>query len=118
MCFNPCNLKNKIMKIEHKKIFRGPSKISKKISWPINIFLKYFIVPTKTLRPKDAQKKLNKDNLIGIAINLQSKEEYCNKDVLEEFKALNKKFVRLESGLAITSNVSSNTINVLLSRLV
>lgn len=71
-----------------------------------------------TIYTKDAQKKLNKDNLIGIAINLQSKEEYCNKDVLEEFKALNKKFVRLESGLAITSNVSSNTINVLLSRLV
>ena len=23
--FNPFNLKNKIMKIEHKKIFRGPS---------------------------------------------------------------------------------------------
>ena len=51
LCFNPCNLKNKIMKIEHKKIFRGPSKISKKISWPINIFLKYFMAPTKTLRP-------------------------------------------------------------------
>ena len=43
------NLKNKTMKIEHKKIFRGPSKILKNISWPINICLKYFMAPTKTL---------------------------------------------------------------------
>ena len=48
--FNPLNLKNKIMKIEHKKIFCGPSKILKNISWPINICLKYFMAPTKTLR--------------------------------------------------------------------
>ena len=40
LCFNPLNLKNKIMKIEHKK----------NISWPINRCLKYFMVPTKTLR--------------------------------------------------------------------
>ena len=51
LCFNPFNLKNKIMKIEHKKIFRGPSKILKNISWLINICLKYFMAPTKTLRP-------------------------------------------------------------------
>ena len=50
-----------------------------------------------TIYTKDAQKKLNKDNLIGIAINLQSKEEYWNKDVLEEFKALNN-LVRIWSG--------------------
>ena len=50
-CFNHFNLKNKIMKIEHKKIFRGPSKIWKNISWPINICLKYFMASTKTLRP-------------------------------------------------------------------
>ena len=49
--FNPFNLKNRIMKIERKEIFCGPSKILKNISWPINICLKYFIVPTKTLRP-------------------------------------------------------------------
>ena len=42
LCFNLLNLKNKIMKIEHKKIFRGPSKILKNISWPI-------MAPTKTL---------------------------------------------------------------------
>ena len=51
LCFNPVNLKNKIMKKENKEIFRGPSKILKNISWPINICLKYFMVPTKTLRP-------------------------------------------------------------------
>ena len=51
LCFNPFSLKNKIMKIEHKKIFRGPSKILKNISWLINICLKYFMVPTKTLQP-------------------------------------------------------------------
>ena len=51
LCFNPFNLKNKIMKIEHKKIFCGPSKILKNISWPINTCLKYFMAYTKTLRP-------------------------------------------------------------------
>ena len=49
-CFNPFNLKNKIMKIEHKEIFCGPSKILKSISWPINTCLKYFMAPTKTLQ--------------------------------------------------------------------
>ena len=49
LCFNPFNLRNKIMKIEQ-KIFHGPSKILKNFSWPINICLKYFMVPTKTLR--------------------------------------------------------------------
>ena len=51
LCFKPFNLQNKIMKTEHKKIFCGPSKILKNISWPINICLKYFMAPTKTLRP-------------------------------------------------------------------
>ena len=45
------NFKNKIIEIEHKKIFRGSSKILKNISWPINICLKYFMTPTKTLCP-------------------------------------------------------------------
>ena len=40
LCFNHFNIKNKIMKIEHKKLFRDPSKILKNISWPINICLK------------------------------------------------------------------------------
>ena len=51
--FNPFHLQNKIMKTEHKKIFRGPSKILKNISWPINIYIlyiiRYFMAPIKTL---------------------------------------------------------------------
>ena len=50
LCFNHFNLKNEIIKIEHKKIFCGPSKILKNISWFINICLKYLLTPTKTLR--------------------------------------------------------------------
>ena len=50
LCINLFNLKNKIMKIEHRKIFCGLSKVLKNISWPINICLKYFMTPTKTLR--------------------------------------------------------------------
>ena len=48
--FNAFNLKNKIVEIEHKKIFGGPSKILKNISKPINICLKYLMTLTKTLR--------------------------------------------------------------------
>ena len=48
---NHLNLKNKITKIEHKEIFRDPSKILENILWPINICLIYFMAPTKTLRP-------------------------------------------------------------------
>ena len=55
LCCNPLKLKNEITKIEHiwnrKKIFGSPSKILKNISWPINICLKYFMPPTKTLQP-------------------------------------------------------------------
>ena len=43
LCSNPLSLKNKITKLEHKKMFCGPSKILKNISWPINICLKYFM---------------------------------------------------------------------------
>ena len=38
------------MKIEHKKIFCGPSEILKNISWSINIYQKLFMTSTKTLR--------------------------------------------------------------------
>ena len=34
LCFNPFNIKNEIMKIEHKKVFSGPSKLLGNISWP------------------------------------------------------------------------------------
>ena len=43
-------LLKKIRKV-HKKIFCGPSKILKNISWHINIYLKYFMPPEKTLCP-------------------------------------------------------------------
>ena len=52
LCSNHLKLKNKIMKIEHKKIICGPSKNlwpMKNISWPINICLQYFMTPTNTL---------------------------------------------------------------------
>ena len=48
---NPLNLKTQITKIEHKKIICGPSKYLKNIPWPINICLKYFMTPIKTLPP-------------------------------------------------------------------
>ena len=51
LCSNTLNLKNKITKIEHKKIFCGPSKILKNVSWPINICLKYFMNPHKNHPP-------------------------------------------------------------------
>ena len=47
---NHLNLKNKVTKVDHKKIF-GPSKILKNISRPINICLKYLMTPTKILLP-------------------------------------------------------------------
>ena len=50
LCFNPFNLKNRIMKIEYQKILRGPSKFFKNISWPINICLKHYMNTTKALR--------------------------------------------------------------------
>ena len=51
LCCNRFKLKNNIMKIEHTKIFRGSSKILKSISWPIDVCLKYFMTPAKTVRP-------------------------------------------------------------------
>ena len=45
----PTHFKNEITKIEHKKIFCCPSKILKNISWPIDICLKYFMIPHKNL---------------------------------------------------------------------
>ena len=50
LCSNPLKLKNKVTKIEHKKIFCGLSEILKNISRPVNICLKYFTTPTKILR--------------------------------------------------------------------
>ena len=50
LCSNLLNFKNKIAKIQHRKIFCGPSKILKNILLPIDICLKYFMTPTETLR--------------------------------------------------------------------
>ena len=75
--FNPFNLKNKIMKIEHKKIFRGPSKILKNISWPINICLKYFMTPTKILWSPSYV--LNVRSLKGIANKKSSHQKQPQK---------------------------------------
>ena len=47
LCSNLLNLSNKIAKIEQKKIFCGPSKILKNISWTIDIYLRYFMSPQK-----------------------------------------------------------------------
>ena len=49
LCSDLLNLKVKITKGEHKEIFCDPSKLFTNISWPINISLKFFMTPTKTL---------------------------------------------------------------------
>ena len=67
LCFKPFNLKMEIIKIEHTKIFRGPSKILQNISGPINICLKYFMVPTKTLHPPSYI--LNVRSLIALTLS-------------------------------------------------
>ena len=41
----------KINKGEHKKIFCCPSKVFKNTSWPIDIYLEFFMAPAKTFRP-------------------------------------------------------------------
>ena len=43
--------KKKFRKGKNKKFFCGTSKVFKNFSWPINICLKYCMVPTKTLPP-------------------------------------------------------------------
>ena len=47
LCSKSLNVKNKITKIEQKKLFCGPSKTLRNISWPINICLKYFMTPSQ-----------------------------------------------------------------------
>ena len=63
---------------------------------------------------EDVLRKLNKDDLIGIALNLQSKMESSNAKVLEELRLLNEKFDKLEADVAIARNTNS----LLSSRLV
>ena len=68
------------MKIEHKKIFCGPSKILKNISWPINIHLKYFITPTETHRNWSAK------NLVGkkFCYSLKISSLFADEDFTDE----------------------------------
>ena len=51
LCFNHFNLKNKIMKIEHKKIFLGLSKISEKYFMAHQYMPKIFHGPNKSPLP-------------------------------------------------------------------
>ena len=62
----------------------------------------------------EALRKLNKGDLIGISLSLQSKMESSNARILEELKLVNDKFDKLEAGAAIARNAKS----LLSSRLV
>ena len=53
LCSKSLNVKNKITKIEQKKLFCGPSKTLRNISWPINICLKYFMPPPPPQKKKN-----------------------------------------------------------------
>ena len=67
-----------------------------------------------TAYSEDALRKLSKDDLTGIASNLQSKMESFNVKVLEELRLLNEKFDKLEADVATARNANS----LLSSRLV
>ena len=67
-----------------------------------------------TTYSEDTLRKLNKDDLIGIALSLQSKMKSSNARVLEELKLPNDKFDKLEADIAIARNANS----LLSSRLV
>ena len=60
-----------------------------------------------TTYSEDSLRKFNKDDLVGIALSLQSKMEFSNAKVLEELKLLNDKFGKLEADLAIARNANS-----------
>ena len=67
-----------------------------------------------TTYSEDALRKLNKDDLIGVALSFRSKMESSSGKVLEELKLLIEKFDKLEADAAIARNVNS----LLSSRLV
>ena len=60
-----------------------------------------------TAYSEDALRKLNKDDLICIALNLQSKMKSSNANVLEELRLLHEKFDKLEADVAIARNANS-----------
>ena len=56
---------------------------------------------------EEGLRKVNKDDLIGIALSFQSKMESSNAKVLKKLKLLNEKFDKLEAEVAITRNTNS-----------
>ena len=56
---------------------------------------------------QDALGRLSKGNLIDIILQLQTKLEAGNNEVLEEVSMLNKNFAKLESELLVTKKVNS-----------
>ena len=78
LCFNPFNLKNKIMKIEHRKYFMVHQNILKNISWPINMCLKYFMAPQKTLWPPPTYLMYGPKIFIFYFENLRSSHWRCS----------------------------------------
>ena len=65
------------------------------------------LFPKNDYIPEEPLKKLNKDSVIEIAMNLQLKMESCKKDIIEQLRALIEKLMRLESDLAITKNIKN-----------
>ena len=83
LCFKPFNLKNKIMKIEHTKIFHGPSKVLKNFSWLINICLKSFMPP----RPPPKKKPSGTHSYILRSLNfwqINQVTSKCQMDFLDK----------------------------------
>ena len=59
-----------------------------------------------TTYSEDALRKLDKDYLLRIAFNLQSKMEFSCTKILEELRLLNEKFDKLEGDVDVARNVN------------
>ena len=59
-----------------------------------------------TTYSEDALRKLDKDYLLRIAFNLQSKMEFSCAKILEELRLLNEKFDKLEGDVDVARNVN------------
>ena len=57
--------------------------------------------------PKESFRKLNKDDLTAIALDLESKMEVSNARNLEELKIINKTFSKLVIDVAVTKDANS-----------
>ena len=60
-----------------------------------------------TTYSEESLRKLNKDDLIGIALSFQSKMESSHAKVFEELKLLNDKFDKFEADVGIARNANS-----------